>query len=188
MHGLSVSAEREKAAAALRLEGGQRVLDVACGPGDFTSFFAEQADRRRVRHRCRRLGADAAARRERQQPRPRGLHACRHPGLPFDDGAFDAVCCFGALHLMPEPLGVLREMVRVLAPLGRIAVLTSYGRESSLARKALALGRDDLRRAGFRPHDGSGVLRGGRSDRYRPAAAWRLPVRHGMQAGTCSRA
>ena len=60
--------------------------------------------------------------------------------LPFDDGAFDAVCCFGALHLVPEPLGVLREMVRVLAPLGRIAVLTSYGRESSLARKALALG------------------------------------------------
>ena len=37
-------------------------------------------------------------------------------------------------------MGVLREMVRVLAPLGRIAVLTSYGRESSLARKVLALG------------------------------------------------
>jgi hypothetical protein len=31
-------------------------------------------------------------------------------------------------------------MVRVLAPLGRIAVLTSYGRESALARRALAVG------------------------------------------------
>ena len=42
MHGLSVSAEREQAAAALHLEGGQRVLDVACGPGDLTSFFASR--------------------------------------------------------------------------------------------------------------------------------------------------
>ena len=31
-----------RAAAALRLEGGQRVLDVACGPGDFTSFSASR--------------------------------------------------------------------------------------------------------------------------------------------------
>jgi SAM-dependent methyltransferase len=60
--------------------------------------------------------------------------------LPFDDGAFDAVCCFAALHLVPEPFGVLREMTRVLAPHGWIAVMTSYGREPLLVRKALELG------------------------------------------------
>jgi SAM-dependent methyltransferase len=59
---------------------------------------------------------------------------------PFDDGAFDAVCSFAALHRVPEPIGVLREMVRVLAPGGRIAVLTSYGRESVLVRQGIALG------------------------------------------------
>ena len=40
LHGMSVSAERERATAALHLGGRQRVLDVACGPGNFTSFFA----------------------------------------------------------------------------------------------------------------------------------------------------
>jgi SAM-dependent methyltransferase len=33
--------------------------------------------------------------------------------LPFDNETFDAVCCFGALYLMPDPLRVAREMVRV---------------------------------------------------------------------------
>jgi hypothetical protein len=40
MHGLSIATERERAAAALHLDGEERVLDVACGPGNFTSFFA----------------------------------------------------------------------------------------------------------------------------------------------------
>jgi SAM-dependent methyltransferase len=60
--------------------------------------------------------------------------------LPFNDGAFDVVCCFAALHFVPEPIGVLREMVRVLSPGGRIAVVTSYGRERFPSRKGLELG------------------------------------------------
>ena len=36
--------------------------------------------------------------------------------LPFDDETFDAVCCFGALYLMPQPFRVAHEMVRVLSP------------------------------------------------------------------------
>ncbi|WP_368681129.1 class I SAM-dependent methyltransferase [Rhodococcus opacus] len=43
LHGLSVADERARAAAALHLDGGeQRVLDVACGPGNFTGFFADR--------------------------------------------------------------------------------------------------------------------------------------------------
>ena len=41
------------------------------------------------------------------------------------DGAFDAVCCFAALHLFDEPLAALDAMARVLAPGGRVAILTS---------------------------------------------------------------
>ena len=138
LRGLSASAER--AASALRLEGGQRVLDVACGPGDFTSFFAS-----RLTGDGFVIGVDDSA-----PMMQRAAHDNSHDrvvymradtmSLPFDDGAFDAVCCFGGLHLMPEPSGVLRELVRVLAPLGRIAILTSYGRESSLVRKVLSIG------------------------------------------------
>jgi SAM-dependent methyltransferase len=29
--------------------------------------------------------------------------------LPFRDGAFDAICCFAALHLLDEPLAALEE-------------------------------------------------------------------------------
>ncbi|MBP1159456.1 ubiquinone/menaquinone biosynthesis C-methylase UbiE [Rhodococcus sp. PvR099] len=49
--------------------------------------------------------------------------------MPFDDGTFDAVCCYAALYLVPEPMTVVDEMIRVLSPGGRIAVMTGYGRE-----------------------------------------------------------
>jgi SAM-dependent methyltransferase len=140
LHGIPGPVEHAEAAAALRLAGGLRVLDVACGAGDFTSYAAN-----RLTGDGFAIGVDDA-----EQMLQRAAYNNSHDrvvymradtlDLPFDDGAFDAVCCFGALHLVPEPFGVLREMVRVLAPLGRIAVLTSYGRESVLARRALALG------------------------------------------------
>lgn len=104
--------------------------------------------------------------------------------LPFDDGAFDAVCCFAALHRISEPIGVLREMVRVLAPRRRIALLTSCGRESFLVQKGPAVGATIC---GVRVFDRTTVpafcCRGG--DRQRPATSRRdLPVRHGTPTRT----
>lgn len=140
LHGLSISAERDRAGAALRLVGEQRVLDVACGAGDFTSFFAGQ------------LGGDGFVigldnsvammeRAVRDSSSARAVYMRADAlSLPFNNGAFDAVCCFAALHHMPEPFCVLHEMVRVLSPGGKIAVITSYGRESLLVRKAIELG------------------------------------------------
>jgi SAM-dependent methyltransferase len=138
-HGRSISAERERAAAALHLVGERRVLDMACGPGDLTSFIADKLDGDGFV-----IGLDNSLRMiERAVDDNNAARAVymRAEALspPFDDGTFDAVCCF-ALHLVAEPIGVLREMVRVLAPGGRIAVLTSYGRESVSVRKAIAVG------------------------------------------------
>jgi SAM-dependent methyltransferase len=140
LHGLSISAERERVADALHLGGQQRVLDVACGPGNFTSYFADQ------------LGGDGFVigldnsvpmmeRAVRDNDSARAVYMRADAlSLPFNDSTFDVVCCFAALHLMPEPIRVLHEMVRVLSPGGRIAVMTSYGRESLLVRKGLEVG------------------------------------------------
>ena len=53
--------------------------------------------------------------------------------LPFRDDTFNAVCCFAALHLFAEPFAALSELTRVLAPGGRIAIMTSVRREITLA-------------------------------------------------------
>ena len=140
LHGMSIAAERKRASAALHLGGRQRVLDVACSPGNFTSFFAGQlAGDGFV------VGLDNSVpmmeRAVRDNSSARAVYMRGDAlDLPFNNRAFDAVSCFAALHLVPEPLGLLHEMVRVLAPGGRIAVMTTYGRESFLVRKGLELG------------------------------------------------
>jgi ubiquinone/menaquinone biosynthesis C-methylase UbiE len=48
--------------------------------------------------------------------------------LPFADASFDAVCCFAALHLFADPFAALDQMRRMLAPGGRIALMTSVRR------------------------------------------------------------
>jgi SAM-dependent methyltransferase len=140
LHGISISAERERAAAALQIGGRQRVLDVACGPGNFTSFFAG-----RLAEDGFVIGLDNSVPMMERAVRDNGCARAVYMrgdalDLPFNKGAFDVVSCFAALHLVPEPLGVLHEMVRVLSPGGRIAVMTTYGRESFLVRKGLELG------------------------------------------------
>lgn len=140
LHGMSIDAERERASVALRLSGQQRILDVACGPGNFTSFFAGQLSGNGFV-----IGLDSSVammkRAVRDNSRDRAAYMRADAlDLPFNDGAFDVVCCFAALHLVPEPMAMLHEMARVLAPGGRIAVMTTYGRESLLLRKGLELG------------------------------------------------
>jgi ubiquinone/menaquinone biosynthesis C-methylase UbiE len=76
--------------------------------------------------------------------------------LPFADGSFDAVCCFAALYLIEEPLLAVAEIARVLAPGGRVALLSSVARGPLPAGLADAVvrpltgvrmfGRDDLTR------------------------------------------
>jgi SAM-dependent methyltransferase len=128
LHGVSLSAERERAAAALHLGGRQRILDVACGPGNFTSFFAGRLEADGFV-----IGLDSSVpmlgRAVRDNSCARAVYMRGNAlDLPFNDRAFDVVSCFAALHLVPEPFGVLHEMVRVLSPGGRIAVMTTYGR------------------------------------------------------------
>lgn len=139
--GVSTSAEWRHALNRLRLEPGQRVLDVACGPGLFTRPLG-----RAVEPDGLAIGLDISApmlhRAVRDNDGPATTYVRGDAGqLPFADGTFDAVCCFGALYLVPEPIRVVDEMIRVLTPGGRIALLTSYaGRTVPTRELAVRLG------------------------------------------------
>ena len=125
--GPSMADERRMAVEMLDIAPGATVLDVACGPGNFTRAFAAAAGDGLV------VGLDASRTMLAQAVRERGPGTIAYvrgdaADLPFRDGAFDAVCCFAALYLIEHPLRAVAEMARVLAPGGRIALLTSVNR------------------------------------------------------------
>lgn len=138
--GVTTGAEQRRAASALRLSTAHRLLDVACGPGNFTGSLAEQLPDGGLA-----VGFDISepmlTRAVLDNSAPRTCYVRGDArALPFTDATFDALCCFGALYLMPEPFRVAREMVRVLKPGGRIAVLTSYVPDLPGIRHAMTAG------------------------------------------------
>ena len=111
----------------LALAPGERVLDVACGPGNFSRDFARVVADGLV------VGVDASATmlaRAVADTQSANVAYVRGDAcaLPFADGAFDAVCCFAALYLIEEPMRAIDEIARVLAPGGRVALLSSCSR------------------------------------------------------------
>lgn len=122
----------------LALQQGERVLVVGCGTGlDFgfvppgvrlTAGDLTPAMVRRAKDRADALGlADADV---------RVLDAHR---LDFPDGSFDAVVLHLLLAVVPDPVAVIREARRVLAPGGRVAVFDKFvadGERPSLVRRA----------------------------------------------------
>src|SRR5580658_5519063 len=154
----------ERALDALVVVRGARVLDVACGTGVFGRLCAHV-----VGPSGRVVGIDpsaiavAAARRI----DPTSTVDWRHwdeGGLPFDDGTFDVVACQHALHRFPDPVLILEEMRRVVAPGGRLGI-TLWGPIEE--NPAFAAQLDATVKAGL---DGSGVV-----DALLDAFAWHRP-------------
>ncbi|MBA2629553.1 MAG: methyltransferase domain-containing protein [Thermoleophilaceae bacterium] len=120
--------ERLLAVDMLELSPGERVLDVACGPGNFTRAFASAVGPTGLV-----AGIDASPtmlQRAVEQAVPDNVAYVRGDAaaLPFVDASFDAVCCFAALYLIEDPVRAIDEIVRVLAPGGRVALLSSVSR------------------------------------------------------------
>lgn len=119
----------------LGLSAGKTVLDVACGPGNFTRSFG-----RTIGDEGLAVGIDASrtmlARGARDLERDNARNVVLMRGdaaaLPFRSGSVDAACCFAALHLFADPMAALADMTRVLAPGGRIAIMTSIRRQVTL--------------------------------------------------------
>jgi SAM-dependent methyltransferase len=131
--GPGMAEEQRIARLLLGLGRGDGVLDVACGPGNFTREFA-----RAVGPVGLAVGIDASptmlARAVRDTGAPNVAYVRGDAvALPFRDRSFDAVCCFAALHLFADPMRALDRMTAVLTPGGRIAIFTSVrGRSAPL--------------------------------------------------------
>ena len=117
---------RNMVLAATQIDATDTVLDVACGPGVTTCDLAEVAGNV--------TGIDvtpAMIEQAKELQRRKGLknvtwHVNAVPPLPFDDETFSLVFTRYSFHHFPEPLAVLKEMVRVCKVDGRIVVVDVF--------------------------------------------------------------
>jgi ubiquinone/menaquinone biosynthesis C-methylase UbiE len=106
------------------LRVGHRVLDVATGTGEPGLTAASRVGTGSVigidlSEAMTRIANDSARARHLDNYEARVGDACH---LPFPDASFDAVVCRFGVMFFPDPPLAVREMVRVLAPGGRLAV------------------------------------------------------------------
>src|SRR5262245_54141455 len=107
----------------LNIPPGGIAVDVGCGPGSVTASLARAAGLDGLA-----LGVDISepmlTRAVRAEAGPQiGFLRADAQRLPLRDATFDAVISIAMLQLIPEPPAALAEMVRVLRPGGRIAVM-----------------------------------------------------------------
>jgi ubiquinone/menaquinone biosynthesis C-methylase UbiE len=105
---------------------GDTVLDVACGGGLVVCAFAPH-----VRHATGIDMTPAMLDRARLLAAEKGIgNVTWEQGdvahLPYPDGTFDVVVTRFSMHHFLDPLAVLREMTRVVAPGGRVVVVDMY--------------------------------------------------------------
>lgn len=108
------------------VQAGQRLLDVGCGPGAFTTVAVD------------RVGAASVTA---VDPSPSFVVACRrrHPGvevltgvaesLPLEDAVFDRAVAQLVLHFATDPHRAVAEMSRVVRPGGLVGACVWHGTE-----------------------------------------------------------
>ena len=124
---------------AARPTRGDRLLDVACGPGLVVCAFAPHVREATgidmtpaMLERAHKLAADKGV-----------ANVAWRQGdvysLPYEDGSFTIVTTRFSCHHFLDPAAVLQEMVRVCAPGGRVVVVDDYASEDPA--KAAAFNR-----------------------------------------------
>lgn len=146
-----------------RLRPGMRLLDVGCGPGTLTADLAELVAPGPV------VGVDGSASVLEQAPAvPAGADLSFRQGdayaLAFESGSFDVVHAHQLLQHLGDPVAALREMRRVCAPGGVVAVRDSdyagftWWPEEPAIDRWLELYRRAARANGAEPDAGRRVL------------------------------
>ncbi|HET9082745.1 MAG TPA: methyltransferase domain-containing protein [Trebonia sp.] len=100
------------------VRGGERVLDVGCGPGALTAELVKRAGAESV-SAVEPSASFAAAARERLPGVDVRQSAAEQ--LPYPDGTFGVTLAQLVVHFMADPVQGLREMRRVTQPGGTVA-------------------------------------------------------------------
>lgn len=107
-------------------QDGKIVLDYGCGPGHDVVGFGAYSKPRRL------IGVDVSPTSLAEAAHRAALHGLnveflrideRDNSIPLETGSVDYVHCSGVIHHTPDPVKVLRELARVLAPLGRMRIM-----------------------------------------------------------------
>jgi SAM-dependent methyltransferase len=133
------------------VRGCKRLLDAACGNGRYSKHLLRHADRdARLTAFDLSQGMLRRARRYLKSDRV-GYVVADVTRLPFADAAFDAAVCGWVLEHFTDPRPALREMARVLAPGGKMLLLTTentiLGDVCAFLWKCRTYGRRELRSA-----------------------------------------
>lgn len=136
---------------AFDVRGRKRLLDAACGNGRYGKHLLKHADPdASLTAFDLSPGMLKRARRALKSERV-GYLAADVTRLPFADRAFDAAVCGWVLEHFDDPRRALREMARVLAPGGKVLLLTTedtvLGDVCAYLWKCRTYGRRELRQA-----------------------------------------
>jgi SAM-dependent methyltransferase len=110
----------------LPVQAGDCVLDIPCGDGAYIMLLAEK-----VGSSGSVVGVDLSAcylklAGTRAEQSPGAARTCFQIGdimsLPFDDNTFDLIWCAQSMYSLPDPLGALCELRRVVRPGGTVSV------------------------------------------------------------------
>ncbi len=113
-----------------------RLLDVACGTGIFLSRLLDRlpgAEAYGVDGSEDMLAQARTALKDQPHVHLERVQVGEGPtaGLPFAQGTFDLITCTNALHDLPEPVGTLSGLRRLLSPGGQLVVEDFARREHS---------------------------------------------------------
>ena len=105
---------------AAQIPAGAKVLDVGAGSAPYRSLFAhcdyKTQDFLQLKDEQLRFGAYAPI-----------DFVSDARSIPVPDGSFDAVICTEVLEHVPEPIAVVREIGRIVAPGGRLILTAPLG-------------------------------------------------------------